>query len=622
MDVERSRYSMHPGSGVSGLKPSQKGPVTMTTPGSGYPKKSPSMPNFHEKPFTNANVSEPALNSSRILHGNGEYVANTSGMQSLTDGDASLSVIDMYGDEVESSKRVNIEGEPREGEVDEDAESDEEELHNTAMPQANLSSIVADTEYFDRYGFKKQSNCITEREYDEWWENYSQYCIRRKYKWKILMEKSGLPMDHDSPNRFPSRSEKLKRYVRKGIPAEWRGNAWWHFARGQEKLNKNKGIYDKLLIKMDDLLKSKTKALPDLEIIERDLNRTFPDNIHFQKETFQTDDPPMIKSLRRVLVAFSLYNPKIGYCQSMNFLAGLLLLFMDEERAFWMLVIITSRYLPGVHNVNLEGVNVDQGVLMLCVKEYLPEIWQYMVPQSSSKHFSLNSGTSSLGGNDFLYRLPPITLCTASWFMSCFVGILPIEGTLRIWDCLFYEESHFLFKISLAIFKLCEPELVNLRPLKSGFGKNYLGGQRSSQMSNSESEMEVFQIVQTFPRHLINPNELFEKVIFKRRFSLNKLDQDEVDRCRKYVSSQRLKYKHYSEIMGTGHRNNNNSDSYSNGIGVASSSANSGDGEKMAGDIINDALSSEVYGFKKGLGGVHWNNSIKAKVRQMRKKKG
>ena len=242
------------------------------------------------------------------------------------------------------------------------------------------------------------------------------------------------------------------------------------------------------------------------------------------------------------------------------------------------------------------------------------------MPQTSSKHFSLNNGTSLLGGNDFLYKLPPITLCTASWFMSCFVGVLPIEGTLRIWDCLFYEESHFLFKISLAIFKLCEPELIKLKPLRNGIGKNPIRGQRGSQMSNGESEMEVFQIVQTFPKQLINPNELFDRVIFKRRFSLNKLDQDEVDRCRKYVSSQRLKYKHYCEIMGTDHRNNNNNSS--NGIGIASASSNSTDGEKMAGDIINDALSSEVYGFKKGLGGVHWNNSIKAKVRQMRKKKG
>ncbi|CDH15277.1 uncharacterized protein ZBAI_07064 [Zygosaccharomyces bailii ISA1307] len=202
--------------------------------------------------------------------------------------------------------------------------------------------------------------------------------------------------------------------------------------------------------------------------------------------------------------------------------------------------------------------------------------------------------------------------------MSCFVGILPVEGTLRVWDCLFYEESHFLFKASLAIFKLCEPELMQLRPLKSS--KSHNGGQRGSSMSNGESEMEVFQVIQTFPKQMINPNDIFDKVIFKRRVSLNKLDQDEVDRCRKYVASQRLKYKHYSEIMGTGHRNN------TNGIGIASASPTTGTGDnrdsKMAGDIINDALSSEVYGFKKGLSGVHWNNSIKAKVKQMRKKKG
>lgn len=615
MDVERSRYSVHPDSSGSGLRHSRRETALLiATTGNGYPKKSPSMPNFHEKPFKNPNVSEPVLAANGFPVGR-EYVAENFGVQSLTDGDASLSVIEMYGDEVESRKPELEEGR------DEDAESDEVDLHTSAIPPS--STIVPNSEYFDRYGFKKQSNVITEQDYDEWWKDYSQYSVRRKHKWKILMEKSGLPMDNDSPNRFPSRSEKLKRYVRKGIPAEWRGNAWWYFARGQEKLNKNKGIYDKLLSKMDELLKAKTRLLPDLDIIERDLNRTFPDNIHFQKETFQTDDPPMIKSLRRVLVAFSLYNPKIGYCQSMNFLAGLLLLFMDEERAFWMLVIITSRYLPGVHNVNLEGVNVDQGVLMLCIKEYLPEIWHHIMPPNPSKNYALNNGTSLLSSNDFLYKLPPITLCTASWFMSCFVGVLPIEGTLRIWDCLFYEESHFLFKISLAIFKLCEPELIKLKPPKNGIGKNNILGQRGSQISNGENEMEVFQIVQAFPKQLINPNELFDRVIFKRRFSLNKLDQDEVDRCRKYVSSQRLKYKHYSEIMGTGHRNNsNNNNNNSNGIGIVSSSSKPTDGDKMAGDIINDALSSEVYGFKKGLGGVHWNNSIKAKVRQMRKKKG
>ncbi|AAS52484.1 AEL201Wp [Eremothecium gossypii ATCC 10895] len=429
----------------------------------------------------------------------------------------------------------------------------------------------------DRYGFKKQTQYVSEEAYDAWWEGYSKYCIRRKHKWRALLAKAGLGLDGDNPDRFPSKSEKLKRYVRKGIPAEWRGNAWWYFARGQEKLNKNRGVYDRLLAKIND--PSERATLKDLDVIERDLNRTFPDNVHFQKSANSEQEPPMIRSLRRVLVAFSIYNPKIGYCQSMNFLSGLLLLFMDEEKAFWMLVIITSRYLPGVHNVNLEGVNIDQGVLMLCIKEYLPEFWSRIWPESDGKKAS--------NRNEFLYKLPPMTLCTASWFMSCFIGIVPIETTLRIWDCLFYEESHILFKISLAIIRLSEPEFP----------------QRQRRLKNRDDEdMEVFQVIQTFPKSLLDPNDIFDKVIFRKRIRFNSLNQEEIDRCRKYVMGQRQKLKNYTEIMGD-------------------RISDKGRDPRIHLDIINEALSSEEYGFRRNLTGVHWNNSIKERVRQLSKRK-
>lgn len=595
----------------------------------GHPRKSPSAPSFHEKMYASRNSSEPVLLNHAFPLTSSNSVENTS----LNDADASLSVINLYNDEVESRRAdEGTEQSP------DDEFSDEHGVSTT--PFGQRSSNGSEGPNLDRYGFKKQNNFITEKEYNRWWRDYSQYCVRRKHKWKLLLEKSGFPLDNDSPFRFPPRSEKLKRYVRKGIPAEWRGNAWWHFARGQEKLNKNKGVYDTLLAKMDELVK-KNKVIADLDIIERDLNRTFPDNMHFQKETFQSEEPPMIKSLRRVLVAFSLFNPKIGYCQSMNFLAGLLLLFMDEERAFWMLVIITSKYLPGVHNVNLEGVNVDQGVLMLCVKEYLPEFWRFIVPfQNQAGPGSPPSANPSLGKNEFLYKLPPVTLCTASWFMSCFVGVLPVESTLRVWDCLFYEDSNFLFKTSLAILKLSEQELLKSRSLKSLRHHSIPNGadhKRELQLNQDETEMEIFQVIQTLPKRMLNPNDMFDKVIFKKRIPLNRLDQDEIDRCRKYVTAQRLKYKNYHDIIGTSNRSHDNvlsgkviedgNQDNAKHFGLSSQENSEAgqafeqDEEKSASDFINNALSSEVYGFKRGLSGVHWNNSIKEKVRQMRKRK-
>ena len=36
-----------------------------------------------------------------------------------------------------------------------------------------------------------------------------------------------------------------------------------------------------------------------------------------------------------VAVAYSVYNQEVGYCQGMSQVAALLLMYMDEEDAFW-----------------------------------------------------------------------------------------------------------------------------------------------------------------------------------------------------------------------------------------------------------------------------------------------
>ncbi|RPB24637.1 hypothetical protein L211DRAFT_180027 [Terfezia boudieri ATCC MYA-4762] len=353
----------------------------------------------------------------------------------------------------------------------------------------------------DRYGFRKQTQYVTLEEYEAWSVGYEETLVRRKKKWEQLMKESGLACTGDeAPVRFPPPSAKIKRYVRKGIPPEWRGKAWFWYAGGQARMSKNPGLYQRLL--------KEHSSSPDWEIIERDLHRTFPDNIYFkpdatgnpnthQKKPSKIPETPILQALRRVLVAFSIYVPKVGYCQSLNFVAGMLLLFMEEEKAFWMLYIITHQHLPGTHEVNLEGSTADQGVFMMSVRESLPGVW--------SKIAGGLDGNMDSNPKD----LPPVTLCTTAWFMSGFIGSLPVESVLRVWDSWFYEGSKTLFRIALTVLKLGEAEIKGVN-----------------------DPMEVFQVVQNIPRKLVDAGALLE-ACFRRRNGFGHLSQQDVDERRK-----------------------------------------------------------------------------------------
>jgi len=362
----------------------------------------------------------------------------------------------------------------------------------------------------DRYGFKKVSHHITLEQFDEWEKSYEPHLGRRKLKWDGLMKQYGLSTE--KPTRFPPKSDKIKRYVRKGIPPKWRGNAWFWYAGGPGLQKQNEGLYFNLLLQI-----KRGGALKDVdkEHIERDLHRTFPDNILFKPDPLSEHatnaggepdsggedlqpETSIVRALRRVLQAFAVHKPDIGYCQSLNFIVGLLLVLLeeDEEKTFILLNIITSEHLPGTHGISLEGANIDIAVLMMSLKESLPAIW---VKLDDKPPPSLTGGPPPL---------PTVSLATTAWFMSLFVGTLPMECVLRVWDCLFFEGSKTLFRVALAIFKSGE-----------------------SQIKAVNDPMEVFQVVQSMPRSMIDPNMLME-TCFRKRGGFGSLSQDTVEKRR------------------------------------------------------------------------------------------
>ena len=65
--------------------------------------------------------------------------------------------------------------------------------------------------------------------------------------------------------------------------------------------------------------------------------------------------------MRRVLLAYSLHNPDIEYCQGFNRMAAIALLFLDEEDAFWCLVYIVEVLMPdSYYTKQMVGAQVDQ----------------------------------------------------------------------------------------------------------------------------------------------------------------------------------------------------------------------------------------------------------------------
>ena len=175
------------------------------------------------------------------------------------------------------------------------------------------------------------------------------------------------------------------------------------------------------------------KSLANDEI-ERDLHRSLPEH-----PAFQADSNIGIDALRRVLSAYAARNPHIGYCQAMNIVASVLMIYCGEEDVFWLLVAICERLLPDYYNTKVVGALVDQGVLGDLVKKFLPEI---------------DAKIEDLG---------MLHLISLSWFLTLYASVVPYNVAVYVMDCFFYSGAKVLFQLGLIIMSKHYEFLLNCR---------------------------------------------------------------------------------------------------------------------------------------------------------------
>lgn len=269
---------------------------------------------------------------------------------------------------------------------------------------------------------------------------------------------------------------KLEKRIQKGIPDSVRGEIWRRLLGIPTVLIEQEGKYE-------EMLKFGLEHSKDIRQIDLDVNRTYRNHIMF-RDRFSTKQC----MLYRILVAYSVYNSEIGYCQGMSHIAALILMYMDEEDAFWSLSTLMSSdkhamhgfFIPGFPKLRRFSAHHDR-----IVKKLLPKVYKRF------KEFGIDS-----------------TLYTLKWFFQCFLDKVPFPLTLRLWDCFIYYGEIILTSMSYTLLRLHKKTILK-RNLEDTI--TFLQVDLEQDFGYEDDEVII---------------ALFKSIVELRRYKLDKADGD------------------------------------------------------------------------------------------------
>lgn len=244
--------------------------------------------------------------------------------------------------------------------------------------------------------------------------------LERAQKWLKMTKK----WDQSYP------SEKVTRRVYKGIPESMRGLVWGLILDLPKIRKEQSGIYE-------DMRNRAHRWSPDVRQIDLDVNRTYRNHLMFRRRYDVKQ-----QALFHVLAAYSMYNTEVGYCQGMSQIAALLLMYLNEEDAFWALSALFSHKRHTMHGFFIPG---------------FPKLMRFQGHHDKILLKFLPRVKSHLDKNGMF-----VSLYTIKWFLQCFLDRVPFSLSLRLWDIYILEGEKLLVAMSYSLLKMHQKQIVRM----------------------------------------------------------------------------------------------------------------------------------------------------------------
>ncbi|GKY93346.1 hypothetical protein MPSEU_000302200 [Mayamaea pseudoterrestris] len=148
-------------------------------------------------------------------------------------------------------------------------------------------------------------------------------------------------------------------------------------------------------------------------------------------------------SLRRLLKAYSVYDREVGYCQGMNFIAGMLLtLHLREEQAFWLFVDIMHGQpcdMHGMFGIHMRETHKILYVADKLMQQFLPKLHKHL----EKEHVH-------------------ITMFVTQWLLTQYTSSFQFDLVTRIWDCFLVEGWKVTYRVMLALLSQFQAVLLKM----------------------------------------------------------------------------------------------------------------------------------------------------------------